>query len=113
MEEVKDLKMVEKMKKRLVPLFKVAIDPDTDYTQLVNMPDVEDAVMKEVVIAIKDGLHKRKRSISLFNVSYTQYSIEIEKSQWSIALEKAIKYHENRENYEKCAECRDLIKKLS
>lgn len=115
--EIRELKEIKvntiRMKKRQVPLFKVSVDEHSDYTFLSKIPHVEEAVMNELILAIKEGVQKQKKSVSIFNISNTSYSLELERSNWKQSLSKAIKYHENKEDYEKCAECRDLINKLN
>jgi protein-arginine kinase activator protein McsA len=40
------------------------------------------------------------------------YYIELKKDQWKISLEKALEYYVEKEEYDRCIECRDLINKL-
>jgi hypothetical protein len=111
--EIEVLKKISQMKKRRVPLFRVSIDPDGDYSQIAQIPQVEASVMKELIVAIKEGIRKNKKSIQLFDISYTQYSVELNKDQWVPSLKKALTYYEKQEQYNTCIECRDMIKKLS
>jgi hypothetical protein len=113
--EIREFKeeQVQQMTKRRIPLFKVSIEPGGDYSQISKIPQVEASVMKELVIAIKDGVKKRKKIISLFDISYTQYSVELNKEEWIPSLKSALIYYESREDYKLCIECRDLITKLS
>ncbi len=55
---------------------------------------------------------KNKKSISLFEVANSEYYIELEKDKWKSSLENALEYYLEREEYNKCAECRDLINQL-
>ena len=99
--------------KRKIPAFRVSVMEGADYTNISNIPEVKAAVLDEVVVAIKEGFETNKKSISLFALSNTEYYIELERNQWSISLETALYYYVKRENYSRCIECRDLIKKLS
>jgi hypothetical protein len=99
--------------RRKIPTFKVSVMPDADYSQILHIPEVKEAVMDEVVIAIKEGVSNKKKSISLFSLANSEYYIELEKPQWNASLQQALNYYESEENYTKCIECRELLKKLS
>jgi hypothetical protein len=68
--------------------------------------------VEETFKAIKEGIAKRKKSISLFEVAYSNCYIDLEKDKWKPALENVIQYYIETEEYNLCAECRDLISKL-
>lgn len=104
---------LKQMNKRKIPIFRVSMTPEVDYSQISKMPKVEESVIKELVIAIKDGIKKRKKVIPLFDISYTQYSIQLGRDQWATSLTKAINYFESKEEYEKCHECKCLIEQLN
>ena len=38
--------------------------------------------------------------------------VELEKNNWKPSLENALEYYIEREEYDKCVECRDLINQL-
>jgi hypothetical protein len=99
--------------RRKIPTFKVSVMPDADYSQILHIPEVKEAVMGEVVIAIKEGVNSKKKSISLFSLTNSEYYIELEKQQWGASLQQALNYYESEENYTKCIECRELLKKIS
>jgi len=99
--------------RRKIPTFKVSVMPDADYSQILHIPEVKEAVMGEVVIAIKEGVNSKKKSISLFSLANSEYYIELEKQQWGASLQQALNYYESEENYTKCIECRELLKKIS
>ena len=102
----------KKIMRRKIPLFKVNMGPGAEYSQLTKIPEVRDAVMEETIYAIKDGIEKKKSSISLFEVANSEYYIELSKENWKPALEHLIEFYVEREEYDKCAEARDLINKL-
>jgi hypothetical protein len=98
--------------KRKIPVFKVSIMGDGDYTEIINIPEVKEVVLDEVLIAIKEGVVKKKKSISLFSLANTDYYVELDRQEWSTSLNKALDFYVNGENYSKCIECRDLINKI-
>jgi len=99
-------------KRNRIPLFSLKAGRDADYSQLAKLPDVRKVVMEETFNAIKDGISKRKKSTSIFEVAYSDYYIDLEKDKWKPALENVMKYYIETEEYDLCAECRDLINKL-
>lgn len=99
--------------KRRIPVFKMSIIPNMDYSQLNNIPGVKDLVINELLIAIKEGISNKRKSISLFTLVNTDYYIELQKNQWVNSLNAALKHYESIEDYNKCIECRDLIKEIS
>ena len=98
--------------KRKIPVLRVSIEPGASYSQLKEVPEIQKVVLEEAVYAIKEGIEKNKPSISLFEVAYSDYYIELKKDKWKLTLEKALEYYIEREEYDKCAETRDLINKL-
>ena len=98
--------------RRKIPLFKVNMGPGAEYSQLTQIQEVRDTVMEEAIYAIKDGIEKKKSSISLFEVANSDYYIELSKDNWKPTLEHLIEIYAEKEDYDKCAEARDLINKL-
>ena len=101
-----------KIMRRKIPIFKVYVEQGADYSQITEMPEIQKAVIEETVYAIKDGIEKKKSSISLFEIADSDYYIELNKDKWKSTLEKSIEYYVAKEEYDKCAEARDLINKL-
>jgi len=104
--------MVKRKMKRKIPVLRVSVEPGASYSQLKEVPEIQKVVLEEAVYAIKEGIEKNKPSISLFEVAYSDYYIELKKDKWKSTLEKALEYYIEREEYDKCAETRDLINKL-
>jgi len=104
--------MVKRKMRRKIPVLRVSIEPGASYSQLREIPEIQKVVIEEAVYAIKEGIAKNKSSISLFEVAYSDYYIDLGKDKWKLTLEKALEYYIEREEYDKCAEARDLINKL-
>jgi len=98
--------------RRKIPILRVKIEPGAHYSQLTEIPEVKQAVIEEAICAIKDGITRNKSSIFLFEVAYSDYYIELEKTKWKSTLEKVLEYYIEKEDYDKCIEARDLINKL-
>lgn len=98
--------------RRKIPIFKVNLPPGMTYNAIAQIPEIVEVVLDETVFAIKEGINRNKKSISLFEVANTEYYIELKKDKWKPSLEKALEYYIKKEEYKKCAECRDLINQL-
>jgi hypothetical protein len=98
--------------RRKIPVFRVSLQPGTSYDQITEQPEIRKVVIEEVIFAIKEGISKKRKTISLFEVAGSEYYIELEKDQWKPSLENAIEYYLENEEYDKCIECRDLISKI-
>lgn len=99
--------------KRKIPVFRVSVQSGADYSQLKEHPGVKEVVIEEVIVAIKEAIKTKKTSISLFEVANSGYYIELKKEQFKPSLENALEYFLEREEYNRCAECRDLINKIN
>jgi len=98
--------------KRKVPVFRVNAKPGASYDVLATIPGLKQVVIEETILAIKEGIKKKKKSIPIFEIAGSDCYVEIEKDKWKLSLENAINYYVEIEDYDKCIECRDLISKL-
>ena len=98
--------------KRKVPVFRVNAKPGASYEMLTEVPGLKEVIIEETVLAIKDGIKKKKKSTPIFEIAGSDCYLEIEKDKWKSSLESAINYYVEHEDYDKCIECRDLISKL-
>ena len=101
-----------KSMKRKIPVFRVNIQSGAEYEQLENMPDVKEVVIEETIFAIKDAIKRKKTSIELFEVADSGFYVQLNKDKFKSSLENAIEYFIEKEEYDRCVECRDLINKL-
>jgi hypothetical protein len=74
--------------------------------------DHEDIVYERVIVAVKEGIESKRDVIRLFELNGSGVYLTSEKEDWKPGLENAMLYFQELEQYEKCAVCRDLIKKL-
>jgi hypothetical protein len=82
-------------------------------TMLLNSyqhKDIEPSA--ELVDAVKDGIKRRRRNISLFVINDSNYIVGLDKKEWKPSLQSALKYYEIKEEYNKCSEIVNLIKSL-
>lgn len=98
--------------KRKVPILRISLNKETDYTKICEVPEFKDVIMHETLFAIKDGIEKGKNSILLFEISDTKQCINIDKKDWKEPLNTVMNYFTEREDYNKAIECRELIKQI-
>jgi hypothetical protein len=98
--------------RRKIPVFRVHLPEGMSYSILTETPEIKQIVIDETINAIKDGISKNKKSISLFEVADSEYYIELSKDKWKLSLEHLLEYYVEKEEYDRCIECRDLINKL-
>lgn len=98
--------------RRKIPVFKVYVQPGASYEQLNDIPNIKEAVIGEVVSAVKEAVKYKKSNIELFDVADSDFYIQLNKDKFKSSLELALEYFIEKEEYDKCIECRDLIKKL-
>ena len=98
--------------KRQIPVFRVNVQPGASYDQLHEIPEVKEVVIEEVIVAVREAIKRKKSSIELFEVANSDYYLELKKDQFKSSLETALEYFIEKEEYDRCIECRDLINKL-
>ncbi len=94
-------------------MFKVHVQPGANYNQLHEIPEVKEVVIEEIVYAIKDAIKRKKSKIELFEVANSEYYIELKKEQFKLSLQSAINYFLEKEEYDRCIECRDLMNSIN
>jgi hypothetical protein len=97
---------------RQVPVFRVVLDRGITFDDVEQNPEVQAAVMSELIDAVRDGIKRRRRNISLFQINDSNYIVGLDKKQWKPSLESALKYYEIREEYNTCSEIVKLINSL-
>lgn len=97
---------------RIIPVFRLVLDHDVSYSDVEQNPYVRDVVMSELIDAVKDGIKRRRRNISLFVINDSNYIVGLDKKEWKSSLQSALKYYEIKEEYNKCSEIVNLIKSL-
>jgi hypothetical protein len=88
------------------------VGKDLDHDLLLKSNNFISLVYSETVEAIRDAAINRSKTAILFKVAYSEYQVEINKSDWKKALNQCIEYHKKDERYEQCSEIVKLIKEL-
>jgi|TARA_R110000744_G_scaffold130204_1_gene237833 hypothetical protein len=80
--------------------------------ELSNSKEFQDIILKNAYQSIKEAIDKKWEKAELFNIINLSIIIEIPNIGFPSALKKISKYFEEKEEYEKCAEIKQLIKKI-
>lgn len=106
----------KKRKRSSQPKFKFSEIPSIPVLDMEDAADYfddnEDVVYNRVIVAVKEGIDSKRDVIRLFELNGTGVYITSEKSDWESGLENAKDFFEAKEEYEKCAVCVELLKKL-
>jgi len=70
------------------------------------------AVFFETIEGIQDAIKNRSKTAVLFQISKSEYYLELDKSQWKQALQTCIDKFIETEDYEKCNDIKILIDKI-
>ena len=104
---------MKKNKKRKIPYLKITSNIPYDVSVLISFPEFYNVLYRETLLAIKDGVNSKKNNVILFDIHGSDYQINLNKESWIPSLQSILKYHEGREEFEKCAECINLINQLN
>ena len=100
------------MNHRKVPILKIPLDNNEDFSKICEIPEFKFLIMNETLKAIKDGVKKKKKQITLFEISDSKHCLNIDKDNWKPSLNSAMEYFVNLDDYNKAIECRDLLKQI-
>lgn len=98
--------------RRKIPIFRVVLREGASYDQVKSHPQIQNIVIEELVMAVKEGIKKKKKSVSLFEIYNSGMLVELERPKWKQSLENALEFFIEKEDYDKCIEIRDLINKI-
>lgn len=102
----------EVKKKRTVPFLNYTVRDFSDYNEISLMPETQKIVFDNLIDAVSFSIQKKKEYAEIFKVSEDS-SVSLNKENWAPAIEKAIDFYAELEDYEKCKQCKDIIKSIS
>lgn len=99
---------------RKTPVLNIDIEGDVEegFEMLLKSPQIKEVVLAEVVKAVTFGIDKNKKEIELFKINQSNYVVTIKVEQWKPSLDRALEYYVEKEEWDECIKCRDLIHKL-
>lgn len=97
---------------RKIPTIRITLTSGANYEHVIKDDYVRVSIIKESVLAIKEGLKNKRKSTPLFIINDGDFIFHLEKNQWKTSLEIALKHYESLEEYTMCSEIHDIIKSL-
>ena len=82
------------------------------YKELSNKEEFRGIIMRDSFRAIKDAIKNNYTTIELFNIVNLSIIIKLSSLYFPTALKRISNYFEENEEYEKCAEIKQLINKI-
>lgn len=104
--------MANKKEVRRVLLMKVASNNKFTHEHLLENNAFINAVYSETINGIEDAINNNNKSAILFLLGNSDAHVEINKSDWKLALQSCIDYYIGSEQYELCVDIKKLIDKL-
>jgi hypothetical protein len=102
----------EVKKKRTVPFLNYTVRDFSDYSEISMMSETQKIVFDNLIDAINFSIQKKKEYAEIFKLSEDS-SVSLSKDNWTSAIEKAIDFYAELEDYEKCKQCKDIIQSIS
>ena len=98
--------------KRKATKIEIAFGNKKDLKELYNNKEFQSIIMEDSFKGIKEAINKKWEKVELFNIINLSIIIEISSTSFSSALKKISNYFESYEEYEKCAEIKQLVNKI-
>jgi hypothetical protein len=73
----------------------------------------KDIVYNRIFESIKFGVKKNLKEVFVFELGSTESYLNLSINDWKTSLENCIEYFTEMEDYEKCMECKKIIKKIN
>jgi len=104
--------MDKEAKKREITNIEISYSSKRELKELSNKEEFRGIIMKDSFRAIKDAIKNNYTTIELFNIVNLSIIIKLSSLYFPTALKRISNYFEENEEYEKCAEIKQLINKL-
>tara|TARA_R110000796_G_scaffold199960_1_gene316074 strand:+ start:586 stop:906 length:321 start_codon:yes stop_codon:yes gene_type:complete len=104
--------MKEETAKRKITSIEISYSNKRELKELSNKEEFRGIIMRDSFRAIKDAIKNNYTTIELFNIINLSIIIKLSSLYFSTALKRISNYFEENEEYEKCAEIKQLINKI-
>ena len=98
--------------KREIPNIEIKYSNKRQLKELQNKEGFRNLVMRDSFKSIKEAIKNKWRTVELFNIVNLSVIIKISSLYYPSALKKISKYFDINEEYEKCAEIKDILSSL-
>ena len=104
--------MEKETKKREITSIEISYSTKRELKELSNKEEFQNVIMRDSFKAIKEAIKNDKTTVELFNIVNLSVIIKLSYLYYPSALKKISNYFEEYEEYEKCAEIKQLINKI-
>ena len=104
--------MEKKTKKKKITNIEISYSNKRELKELSNKEEFRGIIMRDSFRAIKDAIKNNYTTIELFNIVNLSIIIILSSLYFPTALKRISNYFEENEEYEKCAEIKQLINKI-
>ena len=104
--------MKEETAKRKITSIEISYSNKRELKELSNKEEFRGIIMRDSFRAIKDAIKNNYTTIELFNIVNLSIIIKLSSLYFPTALKRISNYFEENEEYEKCAEIKQLINKI-
>jgi len=109
---MKKVQHLKKKKSNRVPEINFKINEFKDYERLSTDSVTKGFVYARLLESICDNINKKTDTLDLFKIYSTNKCLSIPKSKWKDCLQNALTWYTEKELYEECIECKELLNKL-
>ena len=105
--------MKEETVKKKITSIEISYNSKRDLKELSNKEEFQNIIMRNSFKAIKEAIKNDNTTVELFNIVNLSVIIKLSYLYYPSALKKISNYFEEYEEYEKCAEIKQLINKIN
>ena len=100
-------------KEREILSIEILYDDKEELNELISSEDFNRLMFEEAIATIKNALSKKRETARMFYIPNLDCSVLLEKRNFKLVLDNAIKFYEQQEEYDKCAKLVTLKKKIN
>jgi hypothetical protein len=103
--------MRKTVKKRKIHNLEIFFTDEKDILKLAKSEDLNEIVMKESLVAIKDAIKNKSETADIVNISNLDCIVSIKKEDFGKVLDTLVEYYQGKEEYLICSSIVKLKKK--
>jgi len=99
-------------KEREILSIEILYDDKEELNELISSEDFNRLMFEEAIATIKNAVNKQRETARMFYIPNLDCSVLLEQRNFKKVIDTAIKFYEQQEEYDKCAELVTLKKKI-
>ena len=100
-------------KERDILSIEILYDYKEELDELLDSDDFSRLMFQEAIATIENALTKKREVARMFYIPNIDCSVMLEQRNFKLVLDNAIKFYEQQEEYDKCAELVTLKNKIN